>query len=217
MASQAAPLVATEAPFASEASPASAAPEASTASTNTQATGAPRVRLLLEERLEKSALFDPVLDRLLIQQAGGPNLNDVSSDLPKRPASHDIAEGAKAVFFQAIAACAFFVPQTQESDYGTDVQLEARDGDAMTNLRVCVQLKGTKADTNADGSISVPVARENLNYLLAQPNSLYVCYHEPTSRLLARFAVDVYHEYERGRAHWATQTPDHRQIRRPLQ
>jgi hypothetical protein len=57
-------------------------------------------------------------------------------------------------------------------------------------------LKGTKAQENCDGSVSVSVARTNLNYLLRQANSIYVCFHEPTNRLLVRSAEDIYRQVE---------------------
>lgn len=112
-------------------------------------------------------------------------------DLPKRHSTHDTAEAAETAFEAAIGTCKLFIVQQKDRrDYGTDVQIEARDGDAMTNLRVHVQLKGTETAANADGSISVEVARANLNYLLAQRDSIYVCYHVPSQRLLVSRLVN---------------------------
>ncbi|MCI5124409.1 MAG: tetratricopeptide repeat protein, partial [Candidatus Electrothrix sp. AR5] len=45
----------------------------------------------------------------------------------------------------------------------------------------------------------------NLNYLLAQPDSGYVCYHIPSKRLLFRYAEDVYREYEHRGGAWMQQ------------
>ena len=84
--------------------------------------------------------------------------------------------------------------------------LEARDDQGMTNLRVHVQLKGTVAAPNADDSVSVgDISRTNLNYLLAQPDSIYVCLHVPSGRLLVRYAMDVFLEYERHALSWREQ------------
>lgn len=127
-------------------------------------------------------------------------------DLPQRDTSHDTAEEAETAFRTAIQACGLFVVQQEDrKDYGTDVQIEARDGNAMTNIRAHVQLKGTKSTMNANGSISVAVARANLNYLLSQADSMYVCYHLPSRRLLVRYADDVYREYEHRGEGWTRQ------------
>ncbi|QDV73852.1 TPR repeat-containing protein YrrB [Botrimarina mediterranea] len=75
----------------------------------------------------------------------------------------------------------------------------------MTNSRVHVQLKGTNKKANLDGSISISVPRTNLNYLLNQPHSIYVCYHAPTGRLLARTTMDVFREAEHAGVEWRTQ------------
>lgn len=127
-------------------------------------------------------------------------------DLPKRHSTHDTAEAAEIAFAAAIEAYNFFlVQQKDRNDYGTDLQIEVRHGDVVTNLRAHVQLKGTRAAANADGSVSVEVARANLNYLLAQPDSIYVCYHLLAQRLLVRYANDVFREYEHRGTDWSQQ------------
>lgn len=127
-------------------------------------------------------------------------------DLPQRESSHDTAEAAETAFRAAISACKLFVDQREDrNDYGTDIQIEARDCKAMTNIRAHVQLKGTESAAKANGSVSVSVARTNLNYLLAQANSVYICYHVPSKRLLVRYADDVYREYEHRGTDWNRQ------------
>ncbi len=126
--------------------------------------------------------------------------------LPERADSHDTAEAAEVAFRAAIGTSKLFViQQSDRSDYGTDLQIEARSGGAMTNARAHVQLKGTTQSENADGSVSVSVARQNLNYLLVQPESIYACYHIPSGRLLCRRADDLYSEYEHRGAGWSQQ------------
>lgn len=128
------------------------------------------------------------------------------NDLPTRPATHDTATAAETAFAEAIAACRHFLLQQQDrNDYGTDVQIEAREHDSMTNVRLHVQLKGTGQDESNDGSVVIPIDRANLNYLLANPSSLYVCYHLPTKRLLARYASDIYEECEHRQPQWRQQ------------
>ena len=128
------------------------------------------------------------------------------NDLPKRHPNHDIETAAESALFTAIEEFGLFVNQKADrNDYGTDVQIEARQGESMTNIRVHVQLKGTDSEPLANGSVSVVVARTNLNYLLAQADSIYVCWHRPTRRLLARYAGDVYREYEHSHESWTAQ------------
>ncbi|CAK8711575.1 MAG: Tetratricopeptide repeat-containing protein [Candidatus Electronema aureum] len=128
-------------------------------------------------------------------------------DLPQRHNSHDTGEAAETAFRNAVNNLNYFVIQREDrNDYGTDIQIEARKGDAMTNIRVHVQLKGTESTTNKDDSVSISVERTNLNYLLAQPNSVYVCYHLPSKRLLVRYAEDVYREYEHRGGAWMQQS-----------
>jgi len=132
---------------------------------------------------------------------------DFLDDLPKRDRAHDTAQAAESAFQAAIDAGKLFVLQQKDrNDYGTDAQIEARDEQGMTNLRVHVQLKGTEVGPNADQSVSVgDVSRRNLSYLLAQPDSIYVCLHLPSGRLMVRYAMDVYREYERHGPEWRQQ------------
>jgi tetratricopeptide (TPR) repeat protein len=86
----------------------------------------------------------------------------------------------------------------------------------MTNSRVQVQLKGTEKASNADGSVSISVSRRNLNYLLRQPDSVYVCYHLPTERLLACFAHDLYVRYKHEAPGWEKQSEVTVQLETPF-
>ena len=118
-------------------------------------------------------------------------------DLPKRDENRRIQEQSEAAFRSAISECGEFVVQSEDKhDYGTDVLIEAGDTEVMTNVRIHVQLKGTGCETNADGSVSVSIDRTNLNYLLMQPYSIFVCYHTPSQQLLIRSVDDVFREYE---------------------
>ncbi|HEX2875937.1 MAG TPA: tetratricopeptide repeat protein, partial [Polyangiaceae bacterium] len=68
-----------------------------------------------------------------------------------------------------------------------------------------VQLKGTTDAVKGDGSTSVAVARRNLNYLLVQSHSIYVCHRDPHGPLLVRSAEDVLSAYEQGGHAWTDQ------------
>ena len=125
-------------------------------------------------------------------------------DLPQRHDTHDLEEASKTALEMSISTHDHFVIQGEDAnDYGTDVHLECRDGNKMTNIRAHTQLKATDNKPNSDGSISISgIARSNLNYLLAHPNSIYVCYHRPSDQLYVRYAEDVYREYEHSTKEW---------------
>ena len=127
-------------------------------------------------------------------------------DLPKRDENHRIEELSESAFRSVVTECGAFVIQSEDRrDYGTDFQIEVCDGGAMTNIRVQVQLKGTNCKENSDGSVSRKVSRSNLNYLLMQPGSIFVCYHIQSERLLVREADSVLREYEHRGKKWSTQ------------
>jgi tetratricopeptide (TPR) repeat protein len=124
-------------------------------------------------------------------------------DFPTRDQNSELAALAESKFEGTVAKARYFVVQQRDRrDYGTDFQLEATQSKGMTNYRVHVQLKGTDKSANLDGSVSVSVARTNLNYMLSQPNSAYVCYHAPTDTLLFRSVEDVFRDAEHDGEEW---------------
>lgn len=131
---------------------------------------------------------------------------DHLDDFPSRDSNHKIQELAETAFRDSVSECGFFLIQNEDRhDYGTDFHLEIINNESMTNIRIHVQVKGTNAKASSKGLISRSVARRNLNYLLQQPYSIYVCYHVPTKCLYARFVDDVYREYEHQGDGWRTQ------------
>lgn len=124
-------------------------------------------------------------------------------DFPTWDKNSELAAQAEAAFEHAVAEAGDFVVQQRDRrDYGTDFQLAAKLSGGLSNYRVHIQLKGTDKAVNKDGSISVSVTRTNLNFLLSQPNSAYVCYHAPTKSLLVRLAEAVFRDAERHGAEW---------------
>ncbi|MGJ8562828.1 MAG: tetratricopeptide repeat protein [Alphaproteobacteria bacterium] len=111
---------------------------------------------------------------------------------PSRPLSHRMGDKALATLERAVAFSGQFTVQGADvSDYGVDLTLEANRDDGEpdgrvfpSNARVTVQVKGTAQEANPDNSVSISVGRTHLNYMLMQPYSLYICYHEPSDRLL---------------------------------
>lgn len=129
------------------------------------------------------------------------------SDLPKRSNTHYL-EGQSQTVFESFVALSdeVFIQKSDRKDYGTDYQLEVCDDGRSTNVRLHVQLKGTRKKANSDGSVSVEIDRANLNYLLMYPYSFYVCYHHPSARLLVCSAEEVARTYQHGKRNWTSQT-----------
>jgi hypothetical protein len=128
-------------------------------------------------------------------------------DLPRQNPQEPTRLAAEATLEADIRRVGIFVDHEKRDrhDYGTDYQLEIVDGGARTNVRVHVQLKGTNAAANKDGSLSVAVTRPNLNYLLSPADSIYVCHHIPTGRTLVRGADELNAFYERSGSPWQDQ------------
>lgn len=127
-------------------------------------------------------------------------------NLPNRAATHVLEDRAVAAFHARLnESGAFILQATDRRDYGVDCQIEVEDGGHATNVRIHVQLKGTERSLNSDGSISVEVSRANLNYLLMQPYSLYVCFHAPTGSLFVRTVESVLTQYEHEGRAWTEQ------------
>jgi tetratricopeptide (TPR) repeat protein len=131
---------------------------------------------------------------------------DHFDQFPKRDDNRGIEERAVAAFNALLATSeAFDLQASDRRDYGTDCQIEAVSSEAASNARVHVQIKGTRRELNSDGSVSVQVARTNLNYLLVQPHSIYVCHHEPSRSLRVRTAESVLRQYEHSGRGWTEQ------------
>ena len=127
-------------------------------------------------------------------------------DFPTRDSNSELAAQAEVAFEHAVIAAGHFVVQQRDRhDYGTDFQLDAKHSGGMTNFRVHAQLKGTDKAANKDGSISISVTRTNLNYMLSQPSSIYVCFHSRTRELFVRSAEDVFRDAEHEGEEWRSQ------------
>lgn len=128
------------------------------------------------------------------------------NDFPKRDRNHRIERLAISAFENFLRNSNDFFIQSQDiNDYGVDYQLEITTNGQATNIRLFVQLKGTKQELNSDGSISISVNRANLNYLLMHPYSFYVCFHAPSNNLKVTFAEAVIRDYEQSEKKWFEQ------------
>lgn len=128
------------------------------------------------------------------------------NELPRRDRNHEIEDEALAAFNTRLVESGCFILQASDrKDYGTDCQIEMIASGQATNVRVHVQIKGTERALNSDGSLSVEIQRTNLNYLLMQPYSFYVCYHLPTCSLRICPAASVLRRYEQSGKQWMEQ------------
>lgn len=128
-------------------------------------------------------------------------------DLPARTDEHIGETESRTAVRSLLRDPLFIVRDECDNDYGVDVTVEVLDESGRpTNFRIHVQLKSSSKDSNVDGSYSYPVARNNLNYLLASAGSLYVFYSRREQSLLYRHAEDVYTECERAGPSWRSQS-----------
>ena len=131
---------------------------------------------------------------------------DPFDDLPKRHKNHVTENKAEVAFQNMLSNSEEFVLQASDrKDYGTDCQIEVTDQGRMANIRIHVQLKGTERAVNADESVSIEIRRSNLNYLLMQPHSFFVCYHVPTNTLRFCSTDAVIRLYEHSGQNWLQQ------------
>lgn len=127
-------------------------------------------------------------------------------DLPRQDRNHVVEDAALAAFESRVLESGVFTVQGPDrKDYGTDCQLEVAIEGSMTNVRLHVQVKGTERPLRDDGSIGVEVTRANLNYLLMNPYSFYVCHHLPTDTLFFCSADAVIRRYEQEKDGWTRQ------------
>ena len=118
-------------------------------------------------------------------------------NLPNRDGAHDTAQAAETAFQATIDAGRLFHDSAKGSqrlrDRRSDGSSRRPGNDKPSRSRATQRYRSAP---NADGSVSVGgISRTNLNYLLAQPDSIYACLHIPSCRLLVRYAIDVFLDY----------------------
>lgn len=102
----------------------------------------------------------------------------MQENLPHRLETYDQEEESIDKLRIMVPKGKFLVRNETGGDYGIDLILELRkERRLVTNFRTHIQMKSVdKAMRNADGSFSFPVPIKTLNYLMNQPNSLFVIY-----------------------------------------
>lgn len=120
------------------------------------------------------------------------------SSLPQRSQEHIYSDLGVRKFCELFNDPWFIAREEAKNDYGTDVVLEAiiDNGKHPTNVRSHAQVKASTKKPNADGSYSYSVSFSNLNYLLNNPNSLYIFYSVGEDKLFYCTAERAYKSYK---------------------
>jgi len=120
------------------------------------------------------------------------------SSLPQRPQEHIYSDLGVRKFCELFTDPWFITREEAKNDYGVDVVLEALvdNGKHPTNVRSHAQVKASTKKPNTDGSYSYSVSFSNLNYLLNNPNSLYIFYSVKEDKLLYCTAESAYKAYK---------------------
>jgi hypothetical protein len=120
-----------------------------------------------------------------------------SSPLPERPQEHMHCDLGVRKFCELFTDPWFITREEAKNDYGVDVVIEALidNGKHPTNVRSHAQVKASTKKPNADGSYRYSVSFSNLNYLLNNPNSLYIFYSVKEDKLLYCTAESAYKSY----------------------
>lgn len=114
------------------------------------------------------------------------------ANLPSRPRQH-VLESESRSSFDNILPKSIFLSRDEVSDYGVDKVLEAISSEGQpTNYRLYVQIKSSESVTpNSDGSFSLALDITNINYLLNQPNGIFVFFLADRNRFLWAYVREV--------------------------
>jgi hypothetical protein len=118
-------------------------------------------------------------------------VDDNLGSLPRSGRNAELEELSFKAFDRILPPDRFCLRDQRGKDKGVDASLEIVCDGRNTNFLAQVQLKGTDSENiNEDGSVSLPVATSNLNYLLNGPSPLYVLYVAPRDELWYAWAHD---------------------------
>ncbi len=128
-------------------------------------------------------------------------------NLPNRDGAHDTAQAAETAFQATIDAGRLFHDSAKGSQRLRDRRSDGssrRPGNDKPSRSRATQRYRRRSQRRWSVSVG-GISRTNLNYLLAQPDSIYACLHIPSCRLLVRYAIDVFLDYERRGPSWRGQ------------
>ncbi|MBK5262143.1 MAG: DUF4365 domain-containing protein [Peptostreptococcaceae bacterium] len=117
-------------------------------------------------------------------------------NLPKRNATHIQEDRSRNAFCSILPSHLFVCRNQFESDYGTDILIELVTlSGYVTNYQCQIQLKSQKnGKFRMGGGFSYPVPVKTINYLINQPNSLFIIYLENMNTFYWEWA-DIINNY----------------------
>jgi len=117
----------------------------------------------------------------------------MKENLPQRLETYDQEEESIDKFRNMVPKDKFLIRNETGGDYGIDLILELRkEKRLVTNFRTHIQMKSVfNAIRNVDGSFSFPVSITTLNYLMNQPNSIFVIYLVSENTFLWDWVVNI--------------------------
>lgn len=124
--------------------------------------------------------------------------------LPKSDRNAELERMSLAAFRALLPANKFLFRDERTDDVGVDGSIELLIGSAYTGLRAHMQLKATDFnEKNRDGSISIPIKPQNLNYLLNHgASSFYALYVAPRNEFRFLWATDEARRLDKTNARW---------------
>jgi hypothetical protein len=136
-------------------------------------------------------------------QNGTPSMADLGP-LPKSDRKAELERTSLAALHAFLPTDKFVFRDERIDDAGVDASIELLIDSAYTGLRSHIQLKATESDqANRDGSISISIKTQNLNYLLNNgSSSLYVLYVQPRNEFRFLWAADEARRLNKNSAQW---------------
>jgi len=120
------------------------------------------------------------------------------ANLPERNTTHDQEQRSLLKLSNALPKELFIMRKEGDADgctdYGVDIVLELRqETKYVTNHRIQLQLKDVQnASRNTDRTFSYPIKLSTLNYLMNQPNSIFVIYLENEDILTWEWISEIF-------------------------
>jgi hypothetical protein len=126
--------------------------------------------------------------------------------LPKSDRKAELERTSLAALQAFLPADKFVFRDERISDAGVDASIELLIDSAYTGLRSHIQLKATESDqANRDGSISISIKTQNLNYLLNHgSSSLYVLYAHQRNEFRFLWAADEARRLSKTNMRWTS-------------
>lgn len=128
------------------------------------------------------------------------------SSYPVADRNSELQELSVRAFQNVLPVSKFLFRSKLADDFGVDGMLELKIDSCVTNLCAQVQLKSVEeAKLNQDGTISLPVAVSNVNYLLNGQSPLYILFIASRNELRYLWAREESNRLDRKKPDWMQQ------------